>query len=48
MGPRNLLFKQIPDVADAAGIGDHSLKTTGLGPYKNRTPPNESTTHDRV
>lgn len=45
------IFNRSPDAADAAdatGLGDHGLRTTGLGPYENMAPQTETTPQEGV
>lgn len=37
------ISNKFPYNADAAGLGDHSLKTTGLGPYESIVPQDKTT-----
>lgn len=41
------IYNKFLHAAAAAGLGDHRLRTIGLGPYKN-TASYETTTQDRV
>lgn len=48
MVPIICISKKFLQDADTAGLGDHSLRTSGLGPSENMASQNETTTQNGV